>query len=317
MLTLRPGHWCWSASAALHVGALAVGAAVWPTGTPPTAADGTPAARVPAVRVPDVLVPDVLVVDWRPARLLAPARPDPAAHPARTLWPVGTTAPAAVHVPTVLAAARRDATSSATATPLLPPLLPPLVTPLVTAAPLSASAVPQGGGPVPPAASPPTANGLAVAATAVASAAAALPPAAPAPAVPAEPAAAPQTSRPGTTVHGHSGAPAGVASAAASTGDQNVAYAFAPVPAYPGRARRLGEEGVTVVRVHVGATGLPLDLQLQGSSTWAELDEAALQALKDWRFVPALHHGSAVEAWIDVPVRFVLARAVVELAQRP
>jgi protein TonB len=39
------------------------------------------------------------------------------------------------------------------------------------------------------------------------------------------------------------------------------------------------------------------------------LDQAALQAVKQWHFVPAQRGGEAVAAWVEVPIVFRLEEA--------
>ncbi len=50
----------------------------------------------------------------------------------------------------------------------------------------------------------------------------------------------------------------------------------------------------------------PGEIQLAESSGSTSLDEAALTALRRWRFQPALRNGQAVLAWVIVPVIFSL-----------
>ncbi|MFO7781985.1 MAG: energy transducer TonB, partial [Spirochaetia bacterium] len=50
-------------------------------------------------------------------------------------------------------------------------------------------------------------------------------------------------------------------------------------PEYPFRARRLGHEGTVAFTVLVGAGGAVLDITLEESSGYAELDRAAQSAV--------------------------------------
>lgn len=77
-------------------------------------------------------------------------------------------------------------------------------------------------------------------------------------------------------------------------------------PAYPPTSRKKREQGVVWLEVHVGAQGELLALKLKTSSGFSRLDDAALRAVKNWRFQPALRDGKAVDAWYDLPVRFSL-----------
>lgn len=61
-----------------------------------------------------------------------------------------------------------------------------------------------------------------------------------------------------------------------------------------------------MLRVMVKASGAPETVALRQSSGTAILDEAALAAVKGWRFVPAHQGDQAIDHWVDVPIRFRL-----------
>ncbi len=86
----------------------------------------------------------------------------------------------------------------------------------------------------------------------------------------------------------------------------DAAYLSNPPPAYPPLSRRLGEEGKVVLRVFVEPDGQPAQVELRTSSGHARLDEAALGAVRRWRFVPARRGEAAVAAWVLVPLNFTL-----------
>ena len=77
-------------------------------------------------------------------------------------------------------------------------------------------------------------------------------------------------------------------------------------PTYPEIARRRGEEGRVVLRVSVSADGMPLDVEVMGSSGHPSLDAAALSAVRQWRFIPATQAGKSLPAVAEVPIRFHL-----------
>lgn len=83
-------------------------------------------------------------------------------------------------------------------------------------------------------------------------------------------------------------------------------YAKNPRPPYPGRARREGWEGTTLLRVRVNPSGKPGAIQVQRSSGRELLDEAARAAVEKWMFVPASQGGVAVAGWVTVPIVFRL-----------
>ncbi len=85
-------------------------------------------------------------------------------------------------------------------------------------------------------------------------------------------------------------------------------YLNNPKPGYPSISRRLGEEGVVMLRVYVSAQGTPDQIQLLKSSGFARLDQAAQEAVARWRFIPARQGKIATAAWVQVPVSFQLRR---------
>lgn len=86
----------------------------------------------------------------------------------------------------------------------------------------------------------------------------------------------------------------------------DAAYLDNPRPVYPLLARRMGEQGRVLLRVSVDAHGKPLDVQLHASSGSPRLDQAAAEAVRRWRFVPARHGNEAVAAAVIVPIDFSL-----------
>lgn len=86
----------------------------------------------------------------------------------------------------------------------------------------------------------------------------------------------------------------------------NAAYLNNPAPAYPASARRMGETGRVLLRVYVTAGGLAGEVQIQRSSGVEDLDDAALEAVRRWKFVPAKQGDTAIAAWVNVPINFTL-----------
>lgn len=84
----------------------------------------------------------------------------------------------------------------------------------------------------------------------------------------------------------------------------NAAYLNNPAPNYPSVSRRLGEQGLVLLRVQVTTDGTAGSVELQTGSGSARLDEAALEAVKKWQFVPAKRGDQPVSASVVVPVRF-------------
>ena len=86
----------------------------------------------------------------------------------------------------------------------------------------------------------------------------------------------------------------------------NAAYLSNPPPSYPLSARRRGIEGTVLVRAEVAAGGECLRAELKKSSGAEVLDQAALEAVRKWHFVPAKRGSQAVVAWVEVPITFKL-----------
>lgn len=83
-------------------------------------------------------------------------------------------------------------------------------------------------------------------------------------------------------------------------------YLDNPKPAYPKASRKLGEEGTVVLRVRVSVNGLPEQVELKHTSGFQRLDQAALDTVERWRFVPARRGNEAIVAWVLVPITFNL-----------
>lgn len=86
----------------------------------------------------------------------------------------------------------------------------------------------------------------------------------------------------------------------------NAEYLHNPAPEYPPLAKRRGEQGCVLLRVTVLETGEAAVVSVSHSSGYALLDQSALQAVKNWQFVPARFNNHAVVAEVTVPVRFTL-----------
>jgi len=98
----------------------------------------------------------------------------------------------------------------------------------------------------------------------------------------------------------------GPASEAPSPPQFAAAYLRNPAPAYPPHSRRMGEEGRVLLRVHVLANGQADEVIVHKSSTHERLDDAAIDAVRRWQFVPAKAGGAAIAAWVIVPIQFNL-----------
>lgn len=86
----------------------------------------------------------------------------------------------------------------------------------------------------------------------------------------------------------------------------DIAYLNNPAPTYPVVSRRSREQGRVMLRVRVDEKGNVEDVEVQASSGFARLDEAALAAVRHWRFLPARLGERAVAGWALVPINFRL-----------
>jgi len=79
-----------------------------------------------------------------------------------------------------------------------------------------------------------------------------------------------------------------------------------PVPEYPPRSRRLGEEGLVLLEVEVlpgGEVGQVRVLQAPG---YPRLVAAAIEAIRKATFKPALSDGLPIRSLVEIPIRFRL-----------
>ena len=83
-------------------------------------------------------------------------------------------------------------------------------------------------------------------------------------------------------------------------------YLNNPRPAYPPLSKRLGEEGKVVLRVLIEADGSASKAEIRSSSGYDRLDQAALQTVLRWRYLPGKRGGVAEAMWFNVPINFVL-----------
>jgi protein TonB len=80
------------------------------------------------------------------------------------------------------------------------------------------------------------------------------------------------------------------------------------LPKYPATSVHLGEEGSSVVQIHVDEQGRVVEVKLARSSGFARLDESAVQAVRKWKFAPAMKGATPVSSWGEMELRFNLYR---------
>jgi periplasmic protein TonB len=81
-------------------------------------------------------------------------------------------------------------------------------------------------------------------------------------------------------------------------------YLNNPRPPYPRRALRDGLQGRVILRVRVLPNGKVESARVQTSAGHEALDEAALEVVKSWSFVPATQAGKPIAGWVSVPFEF-------------
>ncbi len=81
-----------------------------------------------------------------------------------------------------------------------------------------------------------------------------------------------------------------------------------PPTYYPRMAVELGYQGIVKLRVQVLANERPAEVQIAASSGYEVLDQAAVEQVKDWRFLPARRGNQPIVSWVMVPIKFRIKR---------
>jgi len=82
-----------------------------------------------------------------------------------------------------------------------------------------------------------------------------------------------------------------------------------PRPEYPRAAREAGWEGTVVLQILVLPDGTAGNVMLHKTSGYSILDEAALAAVRGWRFVPAMDGNFPIQSVARLSIRFDLKAA--------
>ena len=99
--------------------------------------------------------------------------------------------------------------------------------------------------------------------------------------------------------------PSGTASAATSSNNNATPVPISRrAPIYPREALRRGIGGTVRVQVSVAADGSVDRMEVAESSGDRFLDRAAMEAVRRWRFKPAMRNGQPVAATVVVPLEF-------------
>jgi len=79
-----------------------------------------------------------------------------------------------------------------------------------------------------------------------------------------------------------------------------------PAPMYPPVSRRLGEQGRVLFDVYILPDGTVGEIKLKRSSGHPRLDKAGLNAVRQWRYLPARRGNDAIPYWYVQPLDFAL-----------
>jgi TonB family protein len=77
-------------------------------------------------------------------------------------------------------------------------------------------------------------------------------------------------------------------------------------PVYPRIARIRGYEGAVLISTEILPDGNVGNLKIKKSSGYAILDQAAIEAVKNWKFEPAKKMGKPFATWRDHVIKFFL-----------
>lgn len=77
-------------------------------------------------------------------------------------------------------------------------------------------------------------------------------------------------------------------------------------PRYPRMAQRKGIQGTAIYEIWLSESGQQIKQNLVTSSGTKILDDAALKAIRDWKFSPQIIDGQAIAHRVQIPVRFSL-----------
>ena len=85
---------------------------------------------------------------------------------------------------------------------------------------------------------------------------------------------------------------------------EEIGYVRAPAPVYPRESQRSRERGTVLLRVLVDVLGRPAQIEIERSSGYARLDNAARHAVEKALFRPHEINGIAQPAQVLIPIEF-------------
>jgi protein TonB len=90
------------------------------------------------------------------------------------------------------------------------------------------------------------------------------------------------------------------------TGVQDAKLAFAPRPVYPQIAKAARSQGVVKIEATIATDGRIKDLRVVSGPPL--LVNAALEAVRQWRYQPTLLNGAPVEVLTEIDINFTLTQ---------
>ncbi|MCE2399778.1 TonB family protein [Candidatus Poribacteria bacterium] len=79
----------------------------------------------------------------------------------------------------------------------------------------------------------------------------------------------------------------------------------APKPIYPKNAKRAEKEGIVELKATVGTDGIPRNIVALTEIGFG-FEEAAIEAMKKWRFIPGKKKGKEIEMTVKIKIEFTL-----------
>lgn len=92
----------------------------------------------------------------------------------------------------------------------------------------------------------------------------------------------------------------------AEGGDMSTRMISFTAPTYPLDSRRMREEGTVTLSLLLGVDGRVSEISVSGSSGFARLDKAALEAVRKWRWAPVMRNGEPVMVRGTVKIPFLI-----------
>ncbi|MBW1649338.1 MAG: energy transducer TonB [Deltaproteobacteria bacterium] len=81
-------------------------------------------------------------------------------------------------------------------------------------------------------------------------------------------------------------------------------YKNTPPPTYPKLAKKRGHKGTTIIDALIGINGKIKEIKTNNSSGYEILDNAAVEAVKKWLFIPASVGDKKIEMRVTIPIKF-------------